>query len=84
MYYVQFYQKSAISDDLIEASGDRSVIILDGRESQFAQTSIARQSCQERGYLAWQIFQGRSFSDSQAISRRYGCNLLPIFVQWLP
>lgn len=64
MIYVQFYQKSAISDELIEASGDRSVIILDGRESRFAQTSIARQACQERGYLAWRLFKGETFTRS--------------------
>ena len=67
MIYVQFYQKSAISDDIIEGVGDRSVVILDGRESRFAQTSIARQACQERGYLAWQLFSGESFTRSSPI-----------------
>lgn len=31
--YIQYYQKSAISDDLISACGDRSVLILDGRQN---------------------------------------------------
>ncbi len=84
MHYIQFFQKSAISEDLIEGSGDRSVIIVDGRNSWETHFDIAREECKKRGYLAWQVFQGRSFSDSQATSRRYGCNLLPIFVHWLP
>ena len=35
MIYVQFYQRSALNpDDIIEACGDRSVVILDGRCSK--------------------------------------------------
>lgn len=67
MIYVQFYQKSAISDDLIEGTGDRSVVILDGRECRFAQNSIASQACKERGYLAWRLFSGDSFSRSSPV-----------------
>ncbi len=31
MYYIQYYHKAVNSDKLIEACGDRSVVILDGR-----------------------------------------------------
>jgi hypothetical protein len=58
MIYAQFYQKSAISDETIEACGDRSVIIIDGRLSKFNQMAIATGECSKRGYIAWRLFSG--------------------------
>ena len=31
--YIQYYQKSAMSNSLVEVCGDRGVVILDGRNS---------------------------------------------------
>lgn len=64
MLYVQFYQKSAISDDIIEASGDRSVVILDARCSKSNLDAVCEEECGKRGYLAWQRFQGETFNRS--------------------
>lgn len=64
MIYAQFYQKSAISEDTIEACGDRSVIILDGRNTNFTHRSIAEGECKKRGYVAWRLFSGETFTRS--------------------
>lgn len=73
MVYVQFYQKSAIDEDeIIEACGDRSVIILDGRNTLFTHHSISEAECKRRGYVAWRVFHGETFSRSSPIgSVRY-------------
>jgi hypothetical protein len=69
MYFAQFSQPSAIdASKIIEACGDRALIILDGRMSRASMDSIAATECQKRGYVAWQLFQGESFFRSQAIS----------------
>ena len=33
MYFVEYYHKGAVTGELIPACGDRSIIILDGRNS---------------------------------------------------
>lgn len=68
MTYVQFYQKSAISSELIEACGDRSVIMYDGRISPSMIHDDAMRECKKRGYLAWRIFKGQSFTTSRPTS----------------
>jgi len=65
--YAQFFHKSAISNDLIEACGDRSVIILDGRSPK-QHRGEAGAECMSRGYKAWQLMRGPRFTDSQPIS----------------
>lgn len=50
MLFAEFYQKSAISDAIIPACGDRSVIILDGRYNIADNAAIARQECKKRGF----------------------------------
>lgn len=69
MYFAQFYQKSAIGPEIIEACGDRSVIILDGRMSRANMGLIAKEECLRRGYLAWSIFRGEAFTRSTRISQ---------------
>ena len=70
MHYIQFYQPSAINPaDLIEACGDRSVVILDGRLSRFHMGQIAQTECERRKYAAWRIFRGESFTRSLPISQ---------------
>lgn len=74
MYYAQFYQRSAISDEIIEACGDRSVVILDGRCSKQWMGETATSECKRRGYLAWRIFKGESFTRSAPISQMWYVN----------
>ncbi len=71
MLFVQFFQKSAISDDLIEATGDRSVVILDGRILESVNIAISRSEMVKRGYLAFQLFRGETFTRSKSISEIY-------------
>ena len=68
MYYVQFFQKGAVSGQPIEACGDRSVVILDGRESRYDHNAIAAYECAKRGYIGWQLFKGETFTRSSPIS----------------
>lgn len=68
MIFAQFYHKSAISEALVEACGDRAVIILDGRESRFSHERIAARECAKRKYLAWRLFKGDSFTRCVAVS----------------
>ena len=69
MKFVQFFQKSATTPyRLIEACGDRAVVILDGREKNTSHHEIAREECEKRGYLAYQLFKGDGFVRSQPYS----------------
>ena len=68
MLFAQFYQKSAISDKIIEATGDRSVIILDGRYSSATNGKIAEIECSKRGYLAWAIYKGENLIRAHRVS----------------
>jgi hypothetical protein len=79
MHYAQFYQKSAISDEIIEACGDRSVVILDGRCSRQWMGDTAATECKRRGYVAWRIFKGETFTRSAPVSQlRYVNNTAPV------
>ena len=69
MYWVQFFQKSATTPHrLIEACGDRAVVILDGREATRSHNAIAREECEKRGYLAYQLHKGDGFTRSRPYS----------------
>jgi len=70
MLYAQFYQASAINqNEIIEACGDRSVIILDGRYKSETNGGIAADECKKRGYKAWRIFSGETFTRSRPVSQ---------------
>ncbi len=72
MLYVQFFQRSATNpNDLVEACGDRSVIILDAQERADTHKTIATRECMRRGYRAWQLWKGDSFTRSTAVSPVY-------------
>lgn len=50
----------------VPACGDRSVIILDGRNSREHQIAIARQECAKRGYVGFTLEDDRrSVSNSE-------------------
>ncbi len=68
MIYAQFFQQSATNqEDLIEACGDRSVVILDGRFSGTAHRQWAREECSKRGYKAWQLMKGAQFTNAKPV-----------------
>lgn len=73
-YFAQFFHHSAIDKSkIIEACGDRSVIILDGRISENTMRAIAAEECRKRGYVAWQIHRG-NFRESKPISQIWYVN----------
>lgn len=77
MYFAQFYQlpvnhgQSDLSP--IEACGDRSVIILDGRETLPSMHDTSLIECMKRGYIGFSIHKGDSFTRSAMIRK-------PVFV----
>lgn len=67
-YYTQFFIRSATDNNrIVEACGDRAVIILDGRINKKLMGEISAQECQKRGFVAWQIHQG-DFRESKPAS----------------
>lgn len=80
MIYAQFYTESTgyvpgtmpPSFDgpkrLIEACGDRAVIILDGRERTHAHHLIAEREAVKRGFMAYSLHKGVSFTNSDPIT----------------
>ena len=74
MLYAQFYHKSAISEALVEACGDRSVYVLDGREKAKTSHDFAASQCKLRGYLAYALFAGETFTRSQRVSNIHRVN----------
>lgn len=53
---------------LIPACGDRSVIILDGRERSDSHHRYAREEAIKRGYQGYTLNKGRNLIDSHAIT----------------
>lgn len=60
-YHAEFFYRN-LNGDLASACGDRSVIILDGRISSVAMHAISADECKKRGYLAYRINKGESFT----------------------
>lgn len=67
MVYAQFFYVD-LAGKVSEACGDRSVIILDGRCRRTWMHATAREECRKRGYAAWQLCKGDSFTRSAPIS----------------
>lgn len=67
MIYAQFYMRST-TGKLIEACGDRSVVILDGRCAELRLRAWADDDCRKRGYAAWQLKSGEAFTRSRDFS----------------
>lgn len=81
MVYAQFYQLStgcvpgtipprfdAAHRAPIEATGDRSVVVIDGRLSVDNMAQIAARECAKRGYVGWRIFKGSSFTNGPPVN----------------
>jgi hypothetical protein len=51
----------------IPACGDRSIIILDGRNNRATHVHIAREECRKRGYVGFTLNSGRTFCDSHEV-----------------
>ena len=66
MIYAQFFNRNETK--IIEACGDRAVII-DARLKPESIGQIAALECGKRGYDAWQIFKGESFTRGAPISQ---------------
>ena len=68
MRYVQYYQEQ--DGELVEACGDRSIVILDGRNSieTSKQDAINFNGYHRPKYDAFQICQGDGFTRSRAIT----------------
>lgn len=70
MKYAQFYQRSALDpSQVIEACGDRSVIILDARERHESHVHAASEACKARGYVGYSLHVGESFTRSHLVSQ---------------
>ena len=67
MIYAQFYNYG-LDGNLVEACGDRSVVIIDARLRMSTINEIAADECKKRGYIAWAIFKGGSFTNSVRVS----------------
>jgi hypothetical protein len=67
MIYAQFYHYDT-TGKLAEACGDRSVVIIDARLKPRTIGEIAAEECKKRGYVAWAIFKGESFTNSVRVS----------------
>lgn len=68
MMFAQFYHRAVGSPELIEAVGDRAVIVIDGRLTKPTIARIANAVCVDRGYLAWRIHAGDTFTRSRPVS----------------
>ena len=69
MLFAQFYHYGAISKDkLIEACGDRAVIIYDARVRRETTIVDAEMECKKRGYSAFALFHGETFTRSTRIT----------------
>jgi len=73
MIYAQFYHYG-LSGNLVEACGDRSVVIIDARLKSRTIGEIAAKECKKRGYIAWAIFKGESFTNSVRVSEIWYVN----------
>ena len=72
MHYIQFYRRSAVDPlKLVEAVGDRSVIIVDGREREAAHHATAMHEQEKRGYHAYRLMKGETFTSATALTDVY-------------
>ena len=70
MTYVQYLIPSAVSGKLVETCGDRSTVILDGRNSitTMHDDAIRFNGLNRPIFKAYQLFKGASFLDAKPLS----------------
>lgn len=68
MTYIQFFYRRG--SDYAEACGDRSVVILDGREKSASHLKVGAAECRKRGFDAFQVYKGASFVRSNPCGPR--------------
>ena len=70
MLFVHYFDESCISEKLIPACGDRSVVILDSRNNLATMKSDAVNfnGVRRPFYKAFQIFKGETFTRSSPIT----------------
>lgn len=67
MYFAEFYNKNA-DGSLREACGDRSVLILDGREAKWSHHWHSKQWAIKHGFVAYKLCKGETFTRSSVLS----------------
>ena len=68
MYFAEFWDKSATSDQLIPSVGDRSVYILDGRNRLETQIEDAMKWAKKHDFAGFEIRKGEAFTRARAVS----------------
>ncbi len=68
MYFATFFQKSAISEEIVEACGDRSVLILDGRWCRERHHLHCKVWAETHGFYGYQICKGGSLLRNKPIT----------------
>ena len=70
MIYAQYFDRGLISNKLTPACGDRSVVILDGRNSMatWKDEAVKFNGFRRPKYEAYQIYKGRNVNDSKPIT----------------
>lgn len=71
MYFAEFYTRGVRTENLIPACGDRSVYILDGRNSRGTQIQDALQWGRQHGFEAFKICKGDSFTRAHPVSAMF-------------
>lgn len=57
-YYAQLYQKSAISNDLVECCGSDGIVFMDGRWNIGSIMDKAKRACIARNKVGYMIMKG--------------------------
>lgn len=66
MYWIEFYHNRVT--EFVAGVGDRSVVIVDGRESAATHHSIAITEGRKRGYDAYRICKGPAFTRPEKVT----------------
>lgn len=70
MLFAQFHQVAvwpAGTTDIIEACGDRSMIVIDARIKPHSQCEIAARECIKRGYVGYSLHMGETFTRASEV-----------------
>lgn len=65
MYFATFYNISPVNGKINEACGDRSVLLLDGRESTIRHRAHATQWAEKHNFVGFRLCKGESFNRVQ-------------------